>query len=107
MPDPETIAAIRAVAAQQQRAPLVQFLDGLHSLTRRATNTRPTDWAVAIRLGPMTLYQALEGGPAAFRPLTGRCQIEYRQRRWLLPLLRSLRGRLLGRWAGRGRHPGR
>lgn len=102
MSDPKYVAAIQAIAASQSEAELMSFLNGLYRLTKLSPGTRPTDWAVAIRLGPLTMHLPLEGGRAEFRPIAGRHVIPYRQRRWLLPLLRSLHGRLLGRWAGRG-----
>lgn len=102
MSDPKYVTAIQAVAASQSEAELMSFLNGLYRLTKLSPGTRPTDWQVVIRLGPVTLHQPLEGGRAEFRPLPNRHVIPYRQQRWLLPLLRALRGRVLGRWAGRG-----
>ena len=74
-------------------------LDTLNALTREAVDTRPSDWVLALRYGFVTLHQPLEGGPVSFRPIPGRATLHYHVRPWLLPLLRALWARLLGRWA--------
>lgn len=77
-----------------------RVLDMLNAQTREADDTRPSDWALALRYGFVTLHQPLEGGPVSFRPVPGRATLHFTLRPWLLPLLRALRGRLFGRWAG-------
>lgn len=77
-----------------------QVLDTLNALTREACDTRPSDWALALGYGPVTLHQPLEGGPVSIRAIPGRATLHYHVRPWLFPLLRALRGRLFGRWAG-------
>ena len=103
MPTPKlTVEAIKTVAASQNRAGLLSFLNGLLRYLRLVPTTRPIDWQVRIAYGPFAVYQPAEGGPVAFRSITGRHTVDYRVRRWPLAFLRVLHGRLLGRWAGRG-----
>ena len=103
MPAPElTIQTIKTVAASQNRAAFPSFAAGLKRYLRLVPETRPVDWQVRVRFGPISLYHPVEGWPTLLRSIAGRHTVEYRVRRWPLALLRVLRAYVLGDQGGRG-----